>query len=62
MTAEEKTQFTEAVEKQIEELKRTKKAVIADQMSYGGWGLFTASRATQMREAYEKEKRPNGGK
>lgn len=61
LTAQEKARFTEAVKKQIEELKRTKKAVTAANISIHGFGFrgfdrFDAKGAKWMREAYEKDK------
>lgn len=60
-TAEEKSRFVSAVKKQIEELKRTKKAVTTDHMSLRTFGTvdlyhFNAENAKRMRETYEQEK------
>jgi hypothetical protein len=66
-TAEEKAGFTAAVRKQIEELKRTKMPVTPDKAPlrgidphYGPWGALDARTASEVRDAYEKEKGGQG--
>ena len=58
-TAEEKAKFADAVKEQIEELKRTKKAVSANRILLHGFDTmdhFNAESAKRMRTAYEGEK------
>jgi hypothetical protein len=67
-TAEEKAKFTEAVRKEIKELKRTKKPVVGAEKPLGiyssAWEPLRAQDAKKVREAYEEEKskRPGEGK
>lgn len=63
IAAKEKTQFTDDVKRQIEELKRTKKAVVTDNISVHGFGFhgldrFDLNSAKRMRETYEKDNVP----
>jgi hypothetical protein len=56
-TAEEKAQFTEAVTKQVEELKRTKKALTTDDITINGFRMksldvFNANSAERMRGSH----------
>jgi hypothetical protein len=69
-TAEEKTQFAKAIREQIKELKRTKKAVVPDQILLRGidpvraWEPFDDRSAKEVRSAYgsENSERQRGGK
>ena len=60
-TTEEKARFTEAVRKEIEDLKRTKRAVFVDAIvpwvaAPSGWEGFDAQRAKGVREEYARKK------
>jgi hypothetical protein len=60
-TADEKARFAEAVRKEIEQLKRTKRGVFVDAALPGvaapsGWEGFDAERAKTARDGYERRK------